>query len=56
MNINLSDSCNAFYDYTSINFFSSGSGCPNTAFSDVVAHEYGHHMIAGLRFRPGPVR
>ena len=45
-NINLGSSCNAFYDYSSINFYTSGNGCPNTAFSDVVAHEYGHHMIA----------
>ncbi|MCH2145529.1 MAG: hypothetical protein MK082_10375 [Phycisphaerales bacterium] len=46
ININLGSSCNAFYDYSSINFYTSGNGCPNTAFSDVVAHEYGHHMIA----------
>ena len=45
ININLSNSCNAFYDGSSINFYTSGNGCPNTAFSDVVAHEYGHHMI-----------
>ena len=46
VNINLSSSCNAFYDGSSINFYTSGDGCPNTAFSDVVAHEYGHHMIS----------
>ena len=46
VNINLGQSCNAFYDGSSINFYTSGEGCANTAFSDVVAHEYGHHMIA----------
>lgn len=46
ININLANSCNAFYDYSSINFYTSGNGCPNTAFSDVVAHELGHHLIA----------
>ena len=46
ININLGNSCNAYYDYESINFYTSGNGCPNTAFSDVVAHEFGHHMIA----------
>ena len=25
-----------------INFFQAGGGCPNTAYSDVVLHEYGH--------------
>jgi len=40
---------NAWYDYSSINFCSSGSGYPNTAYSSVVHHEYGHHMcqVAG---------
>jgi hypothetical protein len=45
VNVNLNDNCNAFYDYTSINFFTSGGGCPNTAFSTVVHHEYGHHLV-----------
>jgi hypothetical protein len=37
---------NAWYDGTSINFCLSGSGYPNTAFSSVVHHEYGHHAVA----------
>lgn len=45
VNVNLNDNCNAFYDYSSINFFTSGGGCPNTAFSTVVHHEYGHHLV-----------
>ncbi len=46
VNVNLNDNCNAFYDYSSINFFTSGGGCPNTAFSTIVHHEYGHHLVA----------
>jgi hypothetical protein len=46
VNVNLNDNCNAYYDYSSINFFTSGGGCPNTAFSTVVHHEYGHHLVA----------
>jgi hypothetical protein len=46
VNVNLNDNCNAYYDYNSINFFTSGGGCPNTAFSTVVHHEYGHHLVA----------
>ncbi|MCH2142581.1 MAG: hypothetical protein MK077_06255 [Phycisphaerales bacterium] len=46
INVNLSDTCNAYYDYSSINFFQTGGGCNNTAFGHVVFHEYGHHLIA----------
>ncbi len=45
VNVNWNDNCNAYYDYSSINFFTSGGGCPNTAFSTVVHHEYGHHLV-----------
>ncbi|WP_255215831.1 DUF4215 domain-containing protein [Pseudenhygromyxa sp. WMMC2535] len=41
--VNIDDVCNAYADGNTINFFSSGSGCENTALlSDVVYHEYGH--------------
>lgn len=46
INVNLASTCNAYYDGTSINFYSSGGGCNNTAFSTVVHHEYGHHLVA----------
>ena len=45
VNTNINDSCNAFYNGVSINFFTSGSGCNNTSFADVVYHEYGHHIV-----------
>ncbi|MCG3129404.1 MAG: hypothetical protein FLDDKLPJ_00131 [Phycisphaerae bacterium] len=45
VNVNLSSTCNAFYDGGSINFYSAGGGCANTAFDTVVHHEYGHHLV-----------
>jgi hypothetical protein len=45
VNVNIFDSCNAFYNGDSINFFLAAGGCPNTAFSSVVYHEYGHHLV-----------
>jgi hypothetical protein len=36
---------NAWYDGSSLNFCSPGGGSPNTAFSSVVHHEYGHHLV-----------
>lgn len=44
--VNINSSCNAFWNGNSINFFRAGSGCPNTAYSDVVLHEYGHGVDA----------
>jgi Zn-dependent metalloprotease len=37
---------NAWYDGSSINFCQGLSGYPNTAFSTVIHHEYGHHAVA----------
>lgn len=45
VNVNIGQTCNAFYDGGAINFFRSGGGCANTAFSTVVYHEYGHHLV-----------
>ncbi|MBL1218062.1 MAG: hypothetical protein D8M59_11270 [Planctomycetes bacterium] len=44
-NVNLASTCNAYYDGVSTNFYRSGGGCPNTAYSTVVWHEYGHKLI-----------
>jgi hypothetical protein len=46
VNTGVSGSCNAFYDYSSINFYNAGGGCNNTSFSVIVHHEYGHHAVA----------
>ena len=45
-NVGVSGTCNAYYDGSSINFYNAGGGCSNTAFSVIVHHEYGHHMVA----------
>ncbi len=45
INTNLASTCNAFYDGESINFYQAGGNCSNTAFSTVVHHEFGHHIV-----------
>ncbi len=45
VNVNISNTCNAYYDGSSINFFRAGGGCSNTAFANVIHHEYGHHLV-----------
>ena len=44
-NVNINNSCNAFYSGSTVNFYRAGGGCPNTAYSSVVHHEYGHFII-----------
>lgn len=42
-NVNLTQTCNAYWDGNSVNFFSAGGGCGNTGLiSDVMYHEWGH--------------
>ena len=44
-NVNINQSCNAFYDGGSINFFRQANGCGNTGrLADVVYHEFGHAL------------
>lgn len=45
VNVNINNSCNAFYSASTVNFYRAGGGCPNTAYSTVVYHEYGHFII-----------
>lgn len=45
--VNIDQTCNAFWNGSSLNFFRAGQTgngvtCSNTAYSDVVMHEYGH--------------
>jgi hypothetical protein len=44
--VNQNSTCNAFYSNNTINFYRAGGGCPNTAYSTVVWHEYGHFIIS----------
>lgn len=42
-NVDVNGTCNAFYNGTSINFYTAGGGCVSFAdLGDVVYHEYGH--------------
>ncbi|VAX40130.1 hypothetical protein MNBD_PLANCTO03-1303, partial [hydrothermal vent metagenome] len=52
-NVNLNSTCNAFFDGSSINMFRAGGGCVNTAYSTVIAHEYGHYVVARLGLSQG---
>jgi hypothetical protein len=43
--LNLNNTCNAFWDGTSINFYRSGGGCRNTGeLAGVFDHEWGHGL------------
>ncbi len=43
INVNINDSCNAYWDGETVNFFRSGNGCNNTGrISSIVYHELGH--------------
>jgi hypothetical protein len=47
LNVNLAQTCNAYYDpgNRSLNFFAAGGGCANTGeILDVIAHEFGHRV------------
>ena len=44
-NVNLNQTCNAFWDGNAVNFFRSGGGCNNTGeIADVMQHEWGHGL------------
>ena len=45
VNCNLANTCNAYYTANTINFYLAGGGCANTAFGDVVGHEFGHNVV-----------
>jgi hypothetical protein len=42
LNVNIKSTCNAYYNGSSTNYYRSGGGCVNTAYSTVVYHETGH--------------
>lgn len=45
VNVNIQDTCNAYWDGSSVNFFRSGGGCNNTGeIADVMYHEWGHGL------------
>jgi len=59
--VNLDDSCNAYYSGGRINFFRSnphptipGVTCRNTAYQEIVGHEYGHAFHAWFHGSTNP--
>ncbi|MCC6660515.1 MAG: hypothetical protein IT437_06470 [Phycisphaerales bacterium] len=54
-NTGVSGTCNAYYFSSddSINFFNVGGGCNNSAYSSVIAHEYGHYVVNTLGLSQG---
>ena len=42
--VNIPNTCNAYYTGNTINFYQAGGSCSNTAFSSVIAHEWGHGL------------
>lgn len=47
VNVNLGQTCNAYWDGSTTNFFSAGGRCANTALiADVIYHEWGHGLDA----------
>lgn len=46
-NVNISSTCNAYWDGSTVNFFRSGGGCGNTGeITALSLHEYGHGLDA----------
>ncbi|MBL8863163.1 MAG: hypothetical protein JNK02_14295 [Planctomycetes bacterium] len=43
-NVNLGQTCNAYFNGNSVNYFLPGGGCPNTCYSTVISHEMGHWL------------
>ena len=47
VNVNLNQTCNAYWNGSTLNFFKSGGGCANTGeIAAVSLHEYGHGLDA----------
>ena len=50
VNVNLAQTCNAYWNGSSVNFFQSGGGCNNTGeISDVMQHEWAHGLDANTK-------
>ncbi len=55
-NTGVAGQCNAFFTTgppLSINFYNVGGGCNNSAYSSVIAHEYGHFVVNRLGLAQG---
>jgi hypothetical protein len=54
-NANVNNNCNATFNSgnLTINFYTAGGGCVNTAYSTVISHEYGHFVVNRLGLSQG---
>jgi len=53
-NVNINSSCNAYWRPVSINFYRKAGSCNNTAFAEVVSHEWGHGFHWGFHGSTSP--
>ena len=51
----MSGTCNAYYDPSQqlLRFLRAGGGCVDSAYSSVVLHEFGHHVVNSLNLAQG---
>ncbi len=51
----MSGTCNAYYDPSQqlLRFLRAGGGCVDSAYSSVVLHEFGHHVVNSLNLSQG---
>ena len=54
-NVNYANYCNAFFNGKSINFMRAGGGCNNTAFAEIILHEWGHAFHTSFHGQPSPI-
>lgn len=49
VNVNINQTCNAFWNGSTLNFYRSGGGCTNTGeIASIMVHEWGHGMDQNL--------
>jgi hypothetical protein len=53
-NVNILNTCNAFFSGFSTNYYNSGGSCPNTSYSSVIYHEQGHWQNVRYNSGNGP--
>lgn len=54
-NVNIDNFCNATFSplLVAINFYRNQGGCQNSAYSSIIAHEYGHFVVFSLGLAQG---
>jgi len=54
INVNYPSYCNAAFTGSALYFFRAGNGCNNTAFAEIVIHEWGHAFHMAFHGQPSP--